>query len=113
MPRLSERLFGWPLIEDGGWSLSKSWAYVITDNAEYWNARNLQSMLGYSQWSRFEQAIESALTSCRQKGNDEPNHFAGAGKMVGLVGWAVELHWYEAHGIGKRDLKIKRYLDEK
>jgi hypothetical protein len=24
----------------------------------------------------------------------------------------VELHWYEAHGIGKRDLKIKRYMDE-
>ena len=23
----------------------------------------------------------------------------------------VELHWYQAHGIGKRDLKIKRYLD--
>ena len=23
----------------------------------------------------------------------------------------VELHWYEAHGIGKRDLKIKKYLD--
>jgi hypothetical protein len=23
----------------------------------------------------------------------------------------VELHWFEAHGIGKRDLKIKRYLD--
>jgi hypothetical protein len=22
----------------------------------------------------------------------------------------VELHWYEAHGIGKRKLKIKRYL---
>lgn len=24
----------------------------------------------------------------------------------------VEVHWYEAHGIGKRELKIKRYLDE-
>ena len=24
----------------------------------------------------------------------------------------VELHWYEAHGIGRRDLKIKSYLDE-
>jgi hypothetical protein len=23
----------------------------------------------------------------------------------------AELHWYEAHGIGKRDVKIKRYLD--
>ena len=24
----------------------------------------------------------------------------------------VELHWYEAHGIGQRDMKIKRYVDE-
>jgi hypothetical protein len=23
----------------------------------------------------------------------------------------AEIHWYEAHGIGKRKLKIKRYLD--
>jgi hypothetical protein len=23
----------------------------------------------------------------------------------------AELHWYEAHGIGKRELKRKRYLD--
>ena len=24
----------------------------------------------------------------------------------------VELHWYEAHGIGRRDFKIKAYLDQ-
>ena len=23
----------------------------------------------------------------------------------------VELHWYEAHGIGKKKLKIKKFLD--
>jgi hypothetical protein len=23
----------------------------------------------------------------------------------------AELHWYEAHGIGKREIKRKRYLD--
>lgn len=23
----------------------------------------------------------------------------------------VELHWYEAHGVGRRDIRIKRYLD--
>ena len=23
----------------------------------------------------------------------------------------AELHWYEAHGIGKREMKRKRYLD--
>ena len=28
----------------------------------------------------------------------------------GNVRW-VELHWYEAHGIGRKDVKIKRYLD--
>ena len=24
----------------------------------------------------------------------------------------VELHWYEAHGVGKRDFKIKQYMDQ-
>ena len=28
------------------------------------------------------------------------------GKMV-----EAEIHWYEAHGIGKRNLKIKRFLE--
>ena len=23
----------------------------------------------------------------------------------------AEVHWYEAHGIGRRDIKIKRYID--
>ena len=46
----------------------------------------------------------------------------GAGRWRKLKGLAtvrlrngkirqVELHWYEAHGIGKRKLKIKRYMD--
>jgi hypothetical protein len=24
----------------------------------------------------------------------------------------VELHWYEAHGIGRKEVKIKRFLEE-
>jgi hypothetical protein len=24
----------------------------------------------------------------------------------------VEIHWYEAHGMGRRDVKIKEYLEE-
>jgi DNA-damage-inducible protein D len=40
--------------------------------------------LGYSQWRRFEQAIERAITSCEQSGNTPGYHFAGAGKMVDL-----------------------------
>jgi hypothetical protein len=60
-----------------------------THNAEYWSARDLQPLLGYSQWRRFEQAIERAQISCRQSGNDPGHHFAGAGKMVGLGSGSV------------------------
>jgi hypothetical protein len=47
----------------------------------------------------------------------------GVGRWRKLKGFATvrledgticeaELHWYEAHGIGKRDIKIKKILDE-
>jgi hypothetical protein len=50
------------------------------------------------------------------------NKMHGEGRWRKLKGRAVvrlpsgrirlaELHWYEAHGIGKRDFKVKRYLD--
>jgi len=53
-------------------------------DAEYWSARDLQPLLGYSQWRRFEDAIKRAITSCEKSGNTPQNHFAGAGKMVVL-----------------------------
>ena len=52
--------------------------------AEYWSARDLQPLLGYSQWRRFENAIQRAQTSCEQSGNAPAYHFAGAGKMIEL-----------------------------
>ena len=52
--------------------------------AEFWSARDLQPLLGYSQWRCFEQAVERAITSCETSGNNPANHFASAGKMVGL-----------------------------
>lgn len=50
--------------------------------AEYWSARDLQPLLGYSQWRRFEQAVERAITPCKQSGNNPSHHFAGAGKPI-------------------------------
>ena len=52
--------------------------------AEYWSARDLQPLLGYSQWRRFEDAVKRAITSCEQSGNNPDHHFAGAGKMIEL-----------------------------
>ena len=50
--------------------------------AEYWSARDLQPMLGYSQWRRFEDAVKRAMASCETSGNDPEHHFAGAGKPI-------------------------------
>lgn len=50
--------------------------------AEFWSARNLQILLGYKQWRRFEDAIKRAKVSCNKSGNAVENHFADAGKMV-------------------------------
>ena len=45
---------------------------------EYWSARDLQPLLGYTQWRRFENAVKKAITSCEQSGNDPEHHFARA-----------------------------------
>lgn len=50
--------------------------------AEYWSARDLQPLLGYAQWRRFEDAIKRAIVSCEQSGNKSGHHFAGAGKPI-------------------------------
>ncbi len=57
--------------------------------AEYWSARDLQLLLGYEQWRRFENAIKKAITSCKESGNFPENHFAGVGKMVDLGSGSV------------------------
>ena len=55
---------------------------VNQHGVEYWSARELQPLLGYSQWRYFENAIKKAIESCKQSGNDPTHHFAGARKQI-------------------------------
>jgi len=32
-------------------------------------------------------------------------------RLIDATICTAEIHWYEAHGIGRKDLKIKRFLD--
>lgn len=59
-------------------------------SVEYWSARDLQPCLGYSQWRRFENAIQKAIESCKQSWNDPSHHFAGAGKQISLGKGAIQ-----------------------
>ncbi len=60
-------------------------------SAQYWSARDLQPLLGYSQWRRFEDAIKRAMTSSETSGNDPTYHFASAGKPIPGGKGAVQL----------------------
>ena len=59
--------------------------------AEYWSAREIQPLLGYAQWRRFEDAVKRAITSCKNSGNEPHYHFAGAGKPIEGGKGAVQL----------------------
>lgn len=50
---------------------------------EYWEARELQPLLGYqSSWQNFEKVIKKAMVSCEATGNLTDDHFNGAIKPI-------------------------------
>lgn len=56
-----------------------------TENGvEYWLARDLQQLLGYSEWRNFLNVITKAKTACEVSGHDVANHFVDVNKMVDL-----------------------------
>jgi len=52
------------------------------EGIECWSARDLQDILGYSQWRNFKNVIDKAEKSCEQAGEEAKNHFAEFSKMV-------------------------------
>jgi DNA-damage-inducible protein D len=51
---------------------------------EFWFARDLQQLLGYTKWSNFLNVILKAKTACEVSGHEISDHFADVGKMVDI-----------------------------
>ena len=51
---------------------------------EYWLARDVQHLLGYTKWENFLNVVNKAKTACEVSGHDIDNHFPDVRKMVDL-----------------------------
>lgn len=49
---------------------------------EYWTARELQEVLTYKEWRKFENVINKAKESCKHSNINVSDHFVGVDKMV-------------------------------
>jgi DNA-damage-inducible protein D len=54
------------------------------DRVEFWYARDLMPLLGYSRWENFETAVKRAVTSCEATGISGSDHFREVTKMVAI-----------------------------
>lgn len=66
-----------------------SYTNKTENNIEFWFARDLQHLLGYTKWDNFLKVINKAKTACETSGHEIEDHFADVGKMV-KIGFGTE-----------------------
>ncbi len=59
-------------------------SHTTENGIEFWFARDLQHLLGYTEWRNFNLVIIKAKTSCEATGNSIADHFVDVNKMVQL-----------------------------
>ncbi len=60
----------------------ESHSHKSEDGVEFWLARDLQQLLGYTKWDNFLTAISKAKTACEVTGHNTLDHFADVGKTI-------------------------------
>ena len=68
----------------------ESFSNKTEDNTEFWFARDLQQLLGYTKWDNFKNVIFKAKTACEVSEQEVSDHFADVGKMVEIGSGATK-----------------------
>ena len=74
--------------------------HIDENGIEYWYARELQVVLSYKEWRKFDGVIERAKKSCKNSNINALDHFVEVDKMV-QIGSGAERK--------QRDYKLTRY----
>ena len=65
---------------ENSYNMFENIKHIDEEGKEYWDARELQKVLEYSQWRRFDDVIMKAIIACNNSGNKDNEHFANVGK---------------------------------
>lgn len=87
-------------LQSTGEALFDQIKHIDSDGNEYWCARELGPLLGYSEWRKFSFVITRAETSLKNTGVVAKNHFDHMDKMV-TIGSKTERHI--------ADIRLTRY----
>lgn len=68
----------------------ESASHKTEEEIEFWFARDLQHLLGYTKWDNFKNVILKAKTACEVSGYDISDHFPDVGKMVEIGSGATK-----------------------
>ncbi len=63
--------------------------HIDEEGIEYWRARELMSVLGYSEWRNFEEVIIKAKKACINSNQDINDHFVSINKLIRMVKNAI------------------------
>ena len=74
--------------------------HIDENGIEFWYARDLQKVLDYKEWRKFDGVIEKAKKACKNSNINSSDHFVGADKMVAIGSGAKRT---------QRDYKLTRY----
>ena len=60
----------------------EGYARQTDSGIEFWLARDLQHLLGYTKWDNFLNVVSKAKTACELSGHAASDHFADVGKTI-------------------------------
>jgi DNA-damage-inducible protein D len=87
----------------------------LESGVEFWLARDLQKVLGYTNWQNFKKVLESAATACNSSEHKVSDHFTEVSKMIPLgKGGQRKIQMTTLHlkNIGMADT-IRRHTNKK
>ena len=86
--------------------------HMDENGIEYWYARELQLVLDYKEWRKFENVIKKAIDACENSGISAFEHFVGADKLSKRANNAGVKNFDKFHNAGYKGLYNRETADD-